>query len=83
MGGMYIHSLCSSAAAVMIPALTVSCPALPLLSAIHVLHPLLLRPLQLFNSGNLLLQVAMFVYDRVSNALLPSFLTSRHNRAMP
>lgn len=64
------------------------CPALPrlllLLSATHVLH---MRPccgpLQLFNSGNPLLQVAMFVYDRVSNALLPSFLTSRHNRAMP
>jgi hypothetical protein len=39
--------------------------------------------LQLFNTGNPLLQMAMFVYDRVSNALLPSFLTTRHNRAMP
>lgn len=37
--------------------------------------------LQLFNTGNPLLQMAMFVYDRVSNALLPSFLTTRHNRA--
>jgi len=39
--------------------------------------------LQLFNSGYSLLQMAMFVQDRVSNALLPSFLTSAHSRAMP
>jgi hypothetical protein len=40
-------------------------------------------PAQLFNTGNPLLQVAMFVLDRVSCALLPSFLTAAHARAMP
>ena len=39
--------------------------------------------MQLFNTGNPLLQMAMFVLDRVSNAVLPSFLTTAHARAMP
>jgi hypothetical protein len=39
--------------------------------------------LQLFNTGDPLLQAAVFLVDRVSNAILPSWLTTLHNRAMP
>jgi hypothetical protein len=45
--------------------------------------PVLFTPLQLFNTGNPLLQVAMFVYDRVTNAILPAMFTTAHGRAMP
>lgn len=55
----------------------------PLTVCVPVLLLLLLPCVQLFNTGNPLLQAAVFMLDRVSNAILPSWLTTRHNRAMP
>jgi hypothetical protein len=44
----------------------------------------LLRPcLQLFNTGNPLLQMSMFVLDRVASFFLPNWLYTAHARNMP
>lgn len=38
---------------------------------------------QLFNTGNPLVQAAMFVLDRLASALLPRWLVTAHSRNMP
>jgi hypothetical protein len=42
-----------------------------------------LRPLQLFNSNSALAKVAVFLYDRLMNMLLPSWMTTAYQRGMP